>query len=386
MRVLYLSWRDQENPEAGGAETFAERTAEGLTQRGHSVTFVTSRFPGSAAETRHGSVRILRRGNRFTCYARGLAHVARHRHDYDVIVDIQNGVPFWSPLVARCPVVNVTHHVHREQWPIVFGRVVGAVGWVLESKVAPLVYRRSRYVTVSMATRADLVELGVSGDHIDVVYSGNDRSDDASLGVTPRSTHPLLCVLGRLVPHKHVEQAIDLVADLQEAHPGLSLAVVGAGYWQDELEEHARARGVFGQVHFHGFVDDSRKQEILARSWVLVVPSHKEGWGLNIVEAGIHGTPAVAYAAAGGPSESIRHGRTGLLATDRADLTRRVESLLADGELRGRLGHAAERHARTFDWDHTAQHLEQSLLSVLGQAPRPELPHVDSELRDSHME
>ena len=41
LRVLYLSWRDRENPEAGGAETFTERTSEVLTDLGYFIAMST---------------------------------------------------------------------------------------------------------------------------------------------------------------------------------------------------------------------------------------------------------------------------------------------------------------------------------------------------------
>ena len=60
------------------------------------------------------------------------------RHDRaDVVVDVQNGVPYLSPLVTRTPVVNLVHHVHREQWPVVFGPRTARFGWWLESSARP---------------------------------------------------------------------------------------------------------------------------------------------------------------------------------------------------------------------------------------------------------
>lgn len=375
LRVLYLSWRDRDNPEAGGAETFTDRTGEVMAARGHEVTLLTSRFPGAAPETDHGGVRVLRRGNRFTCYLHGLLHVARHRDDYDVIIDVQNGVPFWAPLAAKAPVVNVVHHVHRDQWRVVFGRVGGAVGWFVESRVAPLVYRRSRYVTVSQATRSDLTGLGIPSERVDLVYSGNDHPPALeSYARVPRSPQPSLVVVGRLVPHKQVEIAIDVVAALREEQPELTLDVVGSGYWLDELRDYARRREVADRVTFHGFVDEHTKHTLLARAWLLLMPSHKEGWGLTIVEAGLHGTPGIAFAHAGGPTESIVHGRTGLLSRDADDMREQVARLLTDHQLRTALGERARSHARSFDWTASAEKLLQTLRSVLGHAPRAPQP------------
>ncbi len=393
LRVLYLSWRDRENPEAGGSETFVERTCEVLTDLGHDVTLFTSAYPGSDPEARHGAVRVIRRGGRFTCYLRGMAHLARHRHDYDVVIDVQNGVPFWSPLATRAPVVCVIHHVHHDQWRAIFGRRVAAFGWCLESKVAPRVYRRARYVTVSEATRRDLAGLGIDPDRVDLVYSGNDRPRDlARFEGMPRTERPSIIVLGRLVPHKQVEIAIDLVASLQDRHPGLTLDIVGGGYWHDRLRDHARHAGVAHLVHFHGFVDEARKHELLARSWLMLMPSHKEGWGLTIVEAGLHGTPALAFAHAGGPSESIVHGVTGMLCHDTADMRAQVDALLKDEATRVGLGEAARRHALAFDWTVSGRRLETTLRAVTGRseqattddrhtvvpiAPRPAAPPAD---------
>lgn len=369
LRVLYLTWRDRDNPEAGGSETFVERTAEVIAQSGGDVTIFSAAFPGAERRDWHGPVRVVRSGGRFLCYAAGLRHLLRHRSSYDVVVDIHNGVPFWSPLVAgRTPVVSVVHHVHKDQWPTIFGPVLGRFGWFLESRVAPLLYRRSQYVTVSKATRTELAGLGISPERVEVVYSGNDHPPNlSSYAAVPRTAYPSLMVLGRLVPHKHNEVAIDIVAALSERHPDLVLHVVGTGYWLDALREHAAKQGVADRVIFHGFVDEHTKHTLLASSWLVLMPSQKEGWGLTIVEAGLHATPALAYSFAGGVTESIVDGETGLLAADDAEMLAHVESLLGDSALRMKYGENARRHALSFAWESTGRHLESVLRRAIGQ-------------------
>ena len=371
LRVLYLSWRDRENPEAGGAETFTERTSEVLTQQGHEVTIFTASFPGASPRTKHGDVDVVRRGSKFSVYLHGLWHVLRHGRDYDVILDVQNGVPFWSPLVAKVPVINIVHHVHRDQWAAVFGPRIARLGWFLEATLAPRVYRDTRYVTVSKSTRGELDELGVDPGRVDLVYSGNDRPKELDrYAALERTEAPTMLFLGRLVPHKHVEQAVDILASRALSHPDLELHVVGGGYWEDEIAKHARARGVADRVHLHGFVEESVKHELLARAWVVVMPSHKEGWGLTIVEAGLHGTPAVAYGFAGGPSESIVHGRTGLLADSVGEFEDHVIRLIDDPALRRDLGRTARLYASSFDWGRAGRRLESVIASVVGQGDR----------------
>lgn len=371
LRVLYLSWRDRENPEAGGAETFTERTSEVLTQAGHEVTIFTASFPGASPRTQHGDVSVIRRGSKFSVYLHGMWHVLRHGRGYDVILDVQNGVPFWAPLVAKVPVINIVHHVHRDQWGAVFGPRIARLGWFLESKVAPRVYRDSRYVTVSKSTRSELEELGVDPRRVDLVYSGNDRPADLDgYARLERTETPTMLFLGRLVPHKHVEQAVDILASRAATHPDLELHVVGGGYWEAAIADHARALGVADRVHLHGFVEESLKHELLARAWLVVMPSHKEGWGLTIVEAGLHATPAVAYSFAGGPSESIVHRRTGLLADSASEFEEHVITLVDDAALRRDLGRTARLYASSFDWVRAGHRLESVVRSVLGLSDR----------------
>jgi hypothetical protein len=110
-------------------------------------------------------------------------------------------------------------------------------------------------------------------------------------------------------PHKRVEHAIDVVARLRAHHRDLALDVVGEGWWDGRLRAHARERGVDDLVRFHGFVDERTKHELLARAWLHLCPSVKEGWGLVVTEAAGHGVPTVAYRSAGGLRESVLDGR-----------------------------------------------------------------------------
>src|SRR5690606_36945552 len=90
----------------------------------------------------------------------------------------------------------------------------------------------------------------------------------------------------------------------------------------------------------------------------------------TIVEAGLHGTPAVAYSFAGGPSESIVHGRTGLLADSVGEFEDHVISLVDDPVLRRTLGRTARLYASSFDWGRAGRRLESVIASVLGLADR----------------
>jgi glycosyltransferase involved in cell wall biosynthesis len=325
---------------------FAERTAATMAERGHDVVLFASSFPGGSAHAERHGFSLARAGGRFTVYPRGLWHVWRRRRQYDIVIDVQNGVPFWTPLIFSKPLLAVVHHVHREQWFTFFPRPISSIGWFLESRVAPFVYRRHHYVTVSEASRRELAAVGVDPARVSVVYSGNDPA---------RGTR--LACLGRLVPHKRVELAIDAVAALVEDFEDVALDVIGGGDWMDPLVEHARKLGVSDRVVFHGHVSDDQKHALLSHAAVLAMPSIKEGWGLTILEAGYHAVPTVAFRYAGGTQESVQDGHTGLLVDDDEAFIDGLRHLLTKTDERAKLGAAAREFALRFDWDRTGNEL-----------------------------
>src|SRR4051794_20976349 len=217
--VVFFSWRDTRNPEGGGAEVYLEKVARGLVERDARVTiFCAEHAEAPRDETRDG-IRFVRRGSKMAVYLRGmLALAARRFGRVDVVVDVQNGLPFFTRLATSKPVVVLVHHVHREQWPVVYPGMVGRIGWWIESRLSPWLYQHSQYVAVSAATKRELVDLGVDRDRIAIVHNGNDPAPIVAAG---RSATPRFSVVGRLVPHKQVEHAIDALAALGHDHPEL---------------------------------------------------------------------------------------------------------------------------------------------------------------------
>ncbi|MFI7603500.1 glycosyltransferase family 4 protein [Micromonospora sp. NPDC049366] len=287
----------------------------------------------------------------------------------DLIVDVCNGLPFLSPLYARCAVLILVHHVHREQWPVVRGSWGARMGWWIESRLAGRVYRRCRYVTVSAATRRELSGLGVDPSRVEVIYNG---TPEITPGAALRTPHPSLLVLCRLVPHKRVEIALETVARLAVDFPALRLIVAGQGWWETHLRATVTQLGIHDRVQFAGFVSDAEKQRLLCSTWVALTPSLKEGWGLTIVEAGAAGTPTVAFRGAGGVAEAIVAGETGLLADDTADFIAQVRRLLSDDQFRHEMGKAAQEHAAHFTWATSGKRFAALVAAVTDDlAPAP---------------
>lgn len=360
MRIAFLTWRDSTHPDGGGSEVFVEEIAGELVGRGHEVTIFCARHPGSAAESDLHGVRLLRRGGRLTVYLRGLVWVATRGRRLDVVVDVINGLPFATPLVRRRGIVTLIHHVHQRQWQIIYPGIWGRIGWFVERRATPRLYRHRPFVTVSNSSRDDLVAMGLPPEVITVVRNGVSSSPTG----TPSCPTPRLCVLSRLVPHKQIEDALDAVAALRPRIPDLHLDILGGGWWRQRLVEHAELLGISDAVTFHGHVDDERKHQVLQRCWAHILPSRKEGWALAVIEAAQHGVPTIGYRSSGGLTDSIVDGVTGLLVDDRDGLVDGLERLLSDHVLREQLGAKAQVRTGEFSWRQSADAMRTVMESV----------------------
>jgi len=102
--VVFLSWRDTGNPEGGGAERYLEKMAAGLAARGCRVTVFSAAYAGGAPVEVVDGVRFVRRGSKLSVYLQGMWLLASRRLGrVDAVVDVQNGLPFFSATVTRRP-------------------------------------------------------------------------------------------------------------------------------------------------------------------------------------------------------------------------------------------------------------------------------------------
>lgn len=369
--MLLLCWRDTGHPQGGGSEAYLQRIGAQLAASGVDVTLRTARYDGASRNETVDGVRINRAGGTNSIYIwAGLAMVLARiglgplrKARPDVVVDTQNGLPFLARLAYGRRVVVLVHHCHRELWPVA-GRVKGRFGWFVESRLSPWLHRRNQYVTVSLPSARDLTDLGVDPARIAVVRNGLDEAPAETLEL-PRSATPRIAVLSRLVPHKQIEDALTAVAELRPRIPGLHLDIVGGGWWRERLVDHARLLGVSDAVTFHGHIGDIAKHEVLQRSWVHVLPSCKEGWGLAVTEAAQHGVPTIGYRSSGGLTDSIVDGVTGLLVDDHAEMVEGIERLLTDPVLRDQLGGKAQVRSAEFSWQQSAEAMRDVLESML---------------------
>lgn len=351
--ILVLSWRCPRHPLAGGAEVMLFEHARRWVRQGHRVTLLCPRFPGADRAEEIDGLNIIRVGGRFTVYPlAAIFYLLRLRSSVDTIVDVENGIPFFSPLYARKPIVCLLHHVHQRQFLVEFGPALGRIGRFLEGKIMPRVYARVPFIVVSGSTRADLAALGVDAEHIRVVHNGLDHDAYESPGTT--SERPRLLYLGRLKRHKRIDLVIELCARLRVHVPELVLDIVGSGDDETRLRALVHRLGLQEHVEFHGFVSHDEKLHHYSRAWALVCASEREGWGLTTIEAAACGTPTLCLDAPG-LRDAVQTGTSGFVARDMDELCAAALRLITDDAWRTHLARGAETRARAFTWSASAE-------------------------------
>ncbi len=360
--VVVANWRDAGHPDAGGAEVYAEQMAAALHHRGYRVTFLAAAHPGGADSTAPdrdaADVRRVRAGGRWTVYPRVAWWLARHRSDVDVVIDCQNGIPFFAPLWVRrtTAVVCVVHHVHTDQFGRHFPTPVAALGRWLEGPVASRVYGRRPAVAVSPSTARGLRQrLGWRGS-ITVVPNGappvGPERDHAQ-----RAVEPTVVSVARLVVHKRLDLLIEAARRLTALVPGVQVRLIGSGPEAAHLT--ALMSGLRGVVTPTGWLDDAAVAAELDRAWIHVVTTAGEGWGLSVLEAAARGVPTIGFDVEG-IRDSVRRGRTGWLLPDGADLAAGLAAALRELSVPDRaasVAAACQEWACEFSWEGSAGRL-----------------------------
>ncbi len=347
-----LAWRDLADIEAGGSELHAATVASLWADAGIEVMMRASYAQGSPPETTRDGYTVIRRAGRYLVFPRAVIGELFGRHGRrDGLVEIWNGVPFFSPIWARGPRVTWLHHVHEEMWPMVLPPNLARAGQILERHIAPVFYRHSSVVTLSESSRRDIISrLRLPAENIRVVPPGIGG------GFTPggtRSDHPMVLAVGRLMPSKAFKTLIETMVEVRLTTPDARLVIVGEGYERDMLERRIDELGAEEWCELAGRVPGGALLDLYRSAWVVASASRSEGWGMTLTEAAACGTPSVATRIAG-HVDAIEDGVTGLLAKTDDDLARALSRILRDVALRDRLGDEAALRAERFTWERTA--------------------------------
>jgi phosphatidylinositol alpha-mannosyltransferase len=325
-----------------------------LRKRGHDVRIITS----SHGLQRSSEGDVIRIGKGFSMPANGsmgtitlsprfLSQVRDVLEDerFDLLHYHEPFVPFLSPIVLRLSTsVNIaTFHAYGGFSPAYeFGsRVLGGYAARLHGRIA-----------VSAAAR-HFIDRYFPGDY-KVIPNGVDVDRFRRAVPIARwqdGTSNILFV-GRHEPRKGLIELLKAFRILRSTGCHCRLLVVGSGPQEREARRYVLTRRLRG-VEFLGRVSDDEKAQLFKTADVYVSPATgRESFGIVLLEAMAAHT-AIVCSDIHGYKGVVRRGREGLLVPPRKPkaLAAAIGTLIADPELRERMGAEGEARAAEFSWE-----------------------------------
>ncbi|MCS5485684.1 glycosyltransferase family 4 protein [Curtobacterium flaccumfaciens pv. beticola] len=364
-RVLILAKRFP--PLAGGIAQYSVEVARAYARSGHEVIAVTQATTAKGWRRDpvepHLAVLNVGRGNQAIALVRFLIAVLQVRRSgrFSVV-----HATTWKMgivariLLSRVPLVVTIH-----------GREVLNVPNVLRPTFKWVLTGADLVLTVSRATMEaakGALGGGIRRGSWEVAYNGlsfTGRASTFDRSETPRGDRVRVFSLCRLVPRKNIEGALRAVARARSlSKVAFEYVIAGSGPDRPRLESVAEALGVDDIVTFTGYVADDEVPGLYEAADIFLHPhTHVgegrdfEGFGIAIADALSFGCACIV-GSAGGPSELVEHGVSGLLVDGEDDelVVGALVRLLNDPQLRSELGGAArEQSLQRFSW---AEHVE----------------------------
>lgn len=365
-------------PGVGGAEAVVHNLATALVRLGHAVTVLAPRYskpyrpivPYRLETFLPGTLPLLNRDGRWG-EAYLLGTLARLRGRFDA-VNLHFALPL-GPALARhrrfvgAPVLLTFHGTDIQTEPSL------GYGLRLDPRLALKIREATNgvdgLVAISPSVRSAILEVLETPKPIFDIPNGvwvdrfgEDRPRGrfrARIGI-PQDA-PLVLALGRHHPKKGFAYLVEAMCVVADGEPRVRCAIVGRGV--RSLQDQVARLGLGGHVHLveevgpeangqgplafppEAVVDAYRDCE------VFVSPSLMEGCSLAVLEALAAGR-AVVVTDAPGNRDAVQDGVNGLVCRpcDPNDLARRILAVVRDAGLRERLGAAARRSARAYDW------------------------------------
>jgi len=137
-------------------------------------------------------------------------------------------------------------------------------------------------------------------------------------------------LVGRLKKRKHVDEFIDVLAQVRQRVPGgtkVSVNIVGEGPRRADLQQQIDTLGLTDWVSLLGHRDSAGVRELHHRSELFIASSRQESFGIAAFEARAAGLPVIGYRG-NGLADYIANGSDGILVTDREEMVQALVALI----------------------------------------------------------
>ncbi|MCL6565084.1 MAG: glycosyltransferase [Acidobacteriia bacterium] len=380
MRILMVSQVYDPFHHLGGPAFKVRALAEHLARRGQSVAVLTTSLGPQQPPGRvwQGSVEAIYLKPwlryRATTWNAGLVSFCRRELRRFELVHIFGLYDLLGPIVARfcrrwripylIEPLGMTRPIDRSfrlkrLWHGLFGD--------------DYLHRARALVATSEQEQEELLAEGFPAEQIFLRYNGLDLNQFRELpprgafrrrhGIAPEE--PLLLFLGRLIPRKGADLAIEAFARALPTTGHLVIAgPEGEVGYLHTLKRMSERSGCAERVLFTGALFDREKLEALVDADVFLLPSRYENFANTAAEAVACGTPVIITEHCG--ISRLVADRVGLVVPREVSaLTEAIRRLISDAELHERFRRACPEFAARLSWETLSQVAEQHYLHLL---------------------
>lgn len=366
MKILWLTWKDQFHPEAGGAEVICRELTKRLAAEGHEVTLLTCGYGDAPPRETADGIQTIRIGNsRYAHPFQALAYYVRHlRGKFDVVIEEVNAAPYFSVFFGRRQSrFLLFHQLERKVWFYETKFPLSIIGHYLLEPVAArlLSWSKTPVITVSESTRQDLSRHGFVPTRTSIISEGVEIEPLPDLKGQKKYTRPTVLSLGSMRAMKRTLHQVKAYERAKKALPDLQMKIAGhAGSdYGKEVLDYIKKSPYADDIQYLGKVSREEKRLLMQRCHLITVTSVKEGWGLIVTEAASQGTPAVVYNI-DGLRDSVRHNETGVVTPERPDaLADGIINLLNNPRRYQRLRQAAWDWSKSITFDQSYKDFTQ---------------------------
>ncbi len=317
-KILWISWKDIKNPDAGGAERVTHEIRKRLILNGHQVTHLTGSFKNASNEESINGVKTIRVGKSklFLFLAIIQKYKREFKDTHDIIIEEVNTSPFFINYFKGAEKLFLFfHQLAEEVWNYETSFPLNLLGqYILEPFALFLeAIKNPEVLAMSKSTKDGLIRKGFNPDKITILPEATD-SPIALSPITEKEENFTVLYHGNLRKMKRPEEVLKAFAWAYRKNSKLRLWVSGHG--TEERKQYLKQLSLDLSIDkvtkwYFSPIDDIRNQ-LMSNAHIFAHTSVKEGWGTVVTEAGKLGTPAIVYDVEG-LRDAVDFGKAGIL-------------------------------------------------------------------------
>lgn len=190
--------------------------------------------------------------------------------------------------------VQIIHHVYPKWYLRPGNPIINFLGYFSQKLSLFLIKKRADLVIViNPNVKKQLIKMGIPSKKIFLSSNAINYINNPPI----KNKKYDAVFLGRIDPTKGLNDFVPIWKNVCKILPKAKLALIGGTSQKnfDQLNENILKASLQKNIDIFGYVDDSKKINILSSSKIFIFPSHEEGWGIAIAEAMSFGLPVICW-------------------------------------------------------------------------------------------